>query len=85
MQQYTANAAFLPAAVYEGRANLLQLGKNWFFSFFGNLVGCLIMVWLLDEVSPAIDFCCNSCQLRQLHAASIASYVKDKNCIELSD
>lgn len=47
---WTTNLAYLPAAVYEGRANLLQLCKNWFFSFFGNLVGSLLCVWLIDEV-----------------------------------
>ena len=47
---YTTNAAWLPAAVYEGRANMTQLCKSWFFSFFGNLAGSLIVVWLLDEV-----------------------------------
>lgn len=46
---YTANAAWLPAAVFEGRANMTQLAKNWFFSYFGNLCGCLIVVWLVDE------------------------------------
>lgn len=47
---WTTNLAYLPAAVFEGRANLLQLAKNWFFSFFGNLVGSLLCVWLIDEV-----------------------------------
>ena len=26
-------------------ANLLQVAKNWFFSFFGNIAGSLIVVW----------------------------------------
>ena len=47
---YTTNAAWLPAAFYEGRANLSQVCKSWFFSFFGNLCGSLVVVWLLDEV-----------------------------------
>ncbi|KAK9808014.1 hypothetical protein WJX73_004279 [Symbiochloris irregularis] len=54
---YTFNAACVPAALYEGRANIIQLVSNFIFSFFGNIVGCLIIVWLLDETyifaSPA--------------------------------
>jgi formate/nitrite transporter len=46
---YTSNAAFMPAAMYEGRCTIFQLLKNWFFSFFGNLAGSLIIVWFLDE------------------------------------
>ncbi|EIE26976.1 hypothetical protein COCSUDRAFT_46302 [Coccomyxa subellipsoidea C-169] len=46
---YTGNAAMLPAAVFEGRATWLQLLKNWFFSFFGNLAGSLFIVWIVDE------------------------------------
>lgn len=56
---YTANAAWLPAAVFEGRANMTQLAKNWFFSYFGNLCGCLIVVWLVDEVSAGHLRSCN--------------------------
>ncbi|KAK9844764.1 hypothetical protein WJX74_006617 [Apatococcus lobatus] len=46
---WTTNLAYLPAAVYEGRANLMQLAKNWVFSFLGNLCGSLLCVWLIDE------------------------------------
>ena len=48
---YTTNAAYMAAAFYEGRANVMQVAKNWLCSFFGNLVGSLICVWLIDEVS----------------------------------
>ena len=47
---YTTNVAYLSAAFLEGRASLLQVCKSWFHSFFGNLVGSLLVVWLLDEV-----------------------------------
>ena len=33
----------------QGKATWLQLLKNWFFSFFGNLAGSLFIVWLVDE------------------------------------
>ncbi|CAK0782118.1 hypothetical protein CVIRNUC_005569 [Coccomyxa viridis] len=46
---FTGNAAMLPAAVFEGKATWLQLLKNWFFSFFGNLAGSLFIVFLVDE------------------------------------
>ncbi|CAL5221104.1 g3237 [Coccomyxa viridis] len=46
---FTANAAMLPAAIYEGKATWLQLLKNWVFSFFGNLAGSLFIVWVVDE------------------------------------
>ena len=48
---YTTNAAYMAAAFYEGRANVMQVAKNWLCSFFGNLAGSLICVWLIDEVS----------------------------------
>ena len=43
----------MPAALFEGRANFFQLARNWILSFFGNLAGSLIVVWLVDEVSTA--------------------------------
>ncbi|KAK9793726.1 hypothetical protein WJX73_002446 [Symbiochloris irregularis] len=46
---YTTNAAWLPAALYEGRANFSQLAKNWICSYLGNLAGSLIVVWLVYE------------------------------------
>ncbi len=33
----------------QGKATWLQLLKNWFFSFFGNLAGSLFIVWVVDE------------------------------------
>jgi formate/nitrite transporter FocA (FNT family) len=33
--------------VFEGKASLRQLAKNWFFSYLGNLFGSLIMVVLV--------------------------------------
>ena len=32
---FTSNAAMLPAAVYEGRATLAQLARNWSLSYTG--------------------------------------------------
>ena len=46
----TTNFAYMAAAVFEGKANIMQLLKVWFFSFFGNVVGSLLVVWLLNEV-----------------------------------
>ena len=48
---YTSNCAYMPAALFEGRCNFFQLWRNWIISFFGNLAGSLIVVWLVDEVS----------------------------------
>ena len=47
-------AAYMAAAFYEGRANIMQVAKSWFCSFFGNLTGSLLVVWLLDEVGRAL-------------------------------
>ncbi|CAK0783900.1 hypothetical protein CVIRNUC_007100 [Coccomyxa viridis] len=46
---YTANTSFLSAAVFEGKANVFQLVKNWVCSFLGNLAGALFIVFLLFE------------------------------------
>ncbi|KAK9825754.1 hypothetical protein WJX74_004634 [Apatococcus lobatus] len=46
---YTSNCAYMPAALFEGRCNFFQLWRNWILSFFGNLAGSLIVVWLVDE------------------------------------
>ena len=55
---YTSNAAYLPAAFFDGRANLLQVARNWILSFFGNLAGSLLVVWLIDEVGPSsLELC----------------------------
>lgn len=51
---YTSNCAYMPAALFEGRCNFFQLWRNWILSFFGNLAGSLIVVWLVDEVSTQI-------------------------------
>ena len=37
------------SVVLQGKATWLQLLKNWFFSFFGNLAGSLFIVWVVDE------------------------------------
>ena len=35
------------AQVFEGKASLKQLAKNWVFSYAGNFVGSLLMVYLV--------------------------------------
>lgn len=45
MELFTGNTASMTAAVLEGRATTDALMKNWFFSYFGNLVGTLFFVW----------------------------------------
>lgn len=37
----------LPAAVYEGKATLRQLAKNWVGSYLGNALGCALGCLLL--------------------------------------
>lgn len=48
VELFTGNTAALAAAVLEGKANMNQLSKNWICSFFGNLTGCLFMVWAMS-------------------------------------
>lgn len=45
MELFTGNTASMTAAVLEGRASTGALVKNWFLSYFGNLVGTLFFVW----------------------------------------
>ncbi|PRW57490.1 nitrite transporter NAR1 [Chlorella sorokiniana] len=44
---FTGNTALLPAAVYEGKATVRQLLKNWVGSYLGNALGCALGVFLL--------------------------------------
>lgn len=46
---YTGNTAALPVAIYEGKADMGGLLKNWFFSYAGNLVGSVAMAWLVYQ------------------------------------
>lgn len=46
---FTGNTAMVTAAVYEGKATWLQLTKNWFWSYLGNLIGSLAFVWILVQ------------------------------------
>lgn len=41
---FTGNTMALPAAVYEGKATIGGLIKNWVFSYAGNLLGSLAFV-----------------------------------------
>ncbi|KAK9840212.1 hypothetical protein WJX74_005559 [Apatococcus lobatus] len=41
---FTSNAAMVPAAVYERRARLAQLARNWAIAYSGNMVGALMLV-----------------------------------------
>ncbi|GMH37288.1 hypothetical protein BSKO_05161 [Bryopsis sp. KO-2023] len=48
VELFTGNTAFLTASVLEGKSSVAQLGKSWFFSYFGNLAGCLLTVWTIN-------------------------------------
>lgn len=41
---FTGNTMKLPAAIYEGKANMAGLIKNWFWSYSGNFIGSLLFV-----------------------------------------
>lgn len=41
--------ALLPVALLEGRISLKNLLKNWFFAYFGNLAGALLMCLLVTN------------------------------------
>lgn len=43
---FTGNTALISAAVFDGRAKVKPMLKNWLFSYFGNLIGSLFVVWL---------------------------------------
>lgn len=39
----------LPAAIYEGKTTFGKLCHNWFWSYLGNFVGSLALVWLVVQ------------------------------------
>lgn len=41
---YTGNTAVIPMSIYEGQATVGGMLHNWFWSYFGNFVGSLMMV-----------------------------------------
>ena len=41
---FPGNTFFLRLALLEKKANLQQMAKSWFFSYIGNIVGCLLLV-----------------------------------------
>eukprot|EP01023_Acetabularia_acetabulum_P021280 TRINITY_DN21143_c0_g2_i3.p1 TRINITY_DN21143_c0_g2~~TRINITY_DN21143_c0_g2_i3.p1 ORF type:complete len:446 (-),score=64.26 TRINITY_DN21143_c0_g2_i3:109-1323(-) len=44
---FTSNTCYLSAAFFEGRATALGLIANWTISYFGNLVGALLLcIWV---------------------------------------
>lgn len=44
VELFTGNTALLTASVLEGKSTMGQLVKSWVFSYFGNLVGCLLAI-----------------------------------------
>lgn len=46
---FTGNTFFLPLAILEKKASLQQLAKSWFFSYFGNVLGCLLLVSAVNQ------------------------------------
>ena len=44
---YTGNTALVTAAVIEGKASVGGLIKNWVTSYAGNLVGSLVLAWMV--------------------------------------
>ncbi|GFR41208.1 hypothetical protein Agub_g1878 [Astrephomene gubernaculifera] len=45
---FTGNTAYMTAAIYEGKAKINHLIKNWTLSYAGNLAGSLFVVALLS-------------------------------------
>lgn len=45
---FTGNTALIPAAVMSGRAKLGGLMNNWLWSYVGNFVGSMLVVWLVS-------------------------------------
>lgn len=43
---FTGNTALVTAAVYEGKADLKSLAKNWICSYAGNIIGCALGLFL---------------------------------------
>lgn len=48
---FTGNVMYLSSAFYGKKAGLPQLAKSWFFSYFGNLVGCLMVAYFLLDLT----------------------------------
>lgn len=46
---FTGNTMKLPAAIYEGKTTFGKLCHNWFWSYLGNFVGSLALVWLVVQ------------------------------------
>lgn len=46
---YTGNTALVTAAVVEGKATMSGLVKNWTTSYVGNLVGSLLLAFLVSQ------------------------------------
>ncbi|KAI9659067.1 MAG: hypothetical protein M1821_002027 [Bathelium mastoideum] len=44
---YTSNVMFLPVALLHRRCSILDVGKSWFVSFFGNLAGMLFFMAII--------------------------------------
>lgn len=47
---FTGNVMTMTFALYKGKANILQLIKNWFWSYFGNLVGSVFFAYFFAYV-----------------------------------
>lgn len=54
---YTSNVMFLPVAYLHRRASLLDVGKSWAISYFGNLAGMLFFAL----VCLSCDTLCKPC------------------------
>ena len=46
---FTGNTFFLPLAILEKKASVQQLLKSWFFSYIGNVLGCLLLVTAVQQ------------------------------------
>lgn len=46
---FTGNTMKLPAAIYEGKSTFGKLCHNWFWSYLGNFVGSLALVWMVVQ------------------------------------
>lgn len=46
---FTGNTMKLPAAIYEGKSTFGKLCHNWFWSYLGNFIGSLALVWMVVQ------------------------------------
>ncbi len=58
---FTSNTSYMVASMLEGRTGLYGLCKSWFVSYFANLFGALLLVWMMlaAEIYVTNPMVCN--------------------------